>query len=65
MKSSLKTLKFVHYPVREAMRIAEMARHDCVLPVFIFSRPFYLHNIEALSQVRRNKSHIKNGNLVE
>jgi hyaluronoglucosaminidase len=42
------------------MRIAEMARHDYVLPVFIFSRPFYLYSIEALSEVRK-----KNGNLVE
>ncbi|XP_006202396.1 hyaluronidase-4-like [Vicugna pacos] len=50
LKSSLNALKFVHYRIREAMRIADMARHDYVLPVFIFSRPFYLHSIEALSQ---------------
>ncbi|XP_076977835.1 hyaluronidase-4-like isoform X3 [Tamandua tetradactyla] len=50
LNSSLNALKFVHYRVREAMRIAEMARHDYVLPVFIFSRPFYLHSMEALSQ---------------
>uniref|UniRef100_A0A673V050 Hyaluronidase n=1 Tax=Suricata suricatta TaxID=37032 RepID=A0A673V050_SURSU len=50
LKSSLNALKFVHYRVREAMRIAEMARQDYILPVFIFSRPFYLHSIEALSQ---------------
>jgi hyaluronoglucosaminidase len=60
LKSSLNALKFVHHRVREAMRIAEMARHDYVLPVFIFSRPFYLYSIEALSEVRK-----KNGNLVE
>lgn len=48
------------------MRIAEMARQGSVLPVFIFSRPFYLHSTEALSQVRKNMdTHIKNGNLVE
>ncbi|XP_008704123.1 hyaluronidase-4-like [Ursus maritimus] len=50
LKSSLNALKFVHYRVREAMRIAEMARHDYILPVFIFSRPFYLSSVEALSQ---------------
>ncbi|XP_006859428.1 PREDICTED: hyaluronidase-1-like [Chrysochloris asiatica] len=50
LKSSLNALRFVHYRVREAMRIAKMARQDYVLPVFIFSRPFYLHSIEALSQ---------------
>uniref|UniRef100_H0WAZ5 Hyaluronidase n=1 Tax=Cavia porcellus TaxID=10141 RepID=H0WAZ5_CAVPO len=38
LKSSLNALKFVHYRIREAMRIAEMARPDYVLPVFIFSR---------------------------
>ena len=67
LKSSLNALKFVHYRVREAMRIAEMAKDDYVLPVFIFSRPFYLNSVEALSQVRKKKySHtLKNGNLVE
>ncbi|XP_069852772.1 hyaluronidase-4-like [Dipodomys merriami] len=50
LKSSLNALRFVHHRVREAMRIAEMARHDYVLPVFIFSRPFYLHSIEVLSE---------------
>ncbi|KAM9216781.1 hyaluronidase-4-like [Dugong dugon] len=50
LKSSLNALKFVHYRLREAMRVAQMARHDYALPVFIFSRPFYLHSIEALSQ---------------
>ena len=56
LKSSLNALKFVHYRVREAMRIAEMAKDDYVLPVFIFSRPFYLHSIEALSQVRKKNT---------
>ncbi|XP_060051706.1 hyaluronidase-4 [Erinaceus europaeus] len=50
LKSSLNALKFVHFRIREAMRIAEVARHDYVLPVFIFSRPYYLHSIEGLSQ---------------
>ncbi|XP_008055266.1 hyaluronidase-4-like [Carlito syrichta] len=50
LKSSLNALKFVHYRIREAVRIAEMARHDYILPVFVFSRPFYLHSTEALSQ---------------
>nr|XP_008256472.1 hyaluronidase-4 isoform X1 [Oryctolagus cuniculus]XP_051704886.1 hyaluronidase-4 isoform X1 [Oryctolagus cuniculus] len=50
LKSSANALKFVHYRVREAMRIANMTRHDYVLPVFVFSRPFYLHSIETLSQ---------------
>lgn len=58
LKSSLNALKFVHFRVREALRVAEMSRKDYALPVFIFSRPFYLHSIEALSEVRKN-SHMK------
>ncbi|XP_004677230.1 PREDICTED: hyaluronidase-1-like [Condylura cristata] len=50
LKSSLNALKFAHYRIREALRIAQMARQDYALPVFIFSRPFYLHGIETLSQ---------------
>ncbi|XP_038175355.1 hyaluronidase-1-like [Arvicola amphibius] len=50
LKSSLNALKFVHFRVREALRVAEMSRKDYALPVFIFTRPFYLHSIEALSE---------------
>lgn len=55
LKSSLNALKFVHFRVREALRVAEKSRKDYALPVFIFSRPFYLHSIEALSEVRKKK----------
>lgn len=66
LKSSSNALKFVHYRIREAMRIAEMARRDYALPVFIFSRPFYLKSIEVLSEVRKGTfTHIKKINLVE
>ncbi|XP_021020908.1 hyaluronidase-1-like [Mus caroli] len=50
LKSNLNALKFVHFRVREALRVAKMARKDYALPVFIFSRPFYLQSIEALSE---------------
>ncbi|EDM15177.1 similar to hyaluronoglucosaminidase 2 [Rattus norvegicus] len=50
LKSDINALKFVHFRVREALRIAEKARKDYALPVFIFSRPFYLQSIEALSE---------------
>ncbi|XP_055464117.1 hyaluronidase-1-like [Psammomys obesus] len=50
LKSNLNALKFVHFRVREALRVAEMARKDYALPVFIFSRPFYLQSVEALSE---------------
>lgn len=63
--SSSNALKFVHYRVREAMRIAEKARHDYVLPAFVFCSPFYLHSIEILSHVRNSTSTHKNVNLVK
>ncbi|XP_040857851.1 hyaluronidase-4-like [Ochotona curzoniae] len=50
LKSSANALKFVHYRVREAMRVAALTTRDYVLPVFVFSRPFYLRSIETLSQ---------------
>ncbi|CAH6778348.1 Hyal6 [Phodopus roborovskii] len=50
LKSNLNALKFVHFRVRESLRVAEMARKDYALPVFVFSRPFYLHSTEALSE---------------
>lgn len=63
--SSSNALKFVHYQVREAMRIAEKARHDYVLPAFVFCSPFYLHSIEILSHVRNSTSTHKNVTLVK
>lgn len=65
LNSSSNALKFVHYRVREAMRIAAKSRHEYVLPVFIFFCPFYLHSIEVLSHVRNSTSTHKNINLVE
>ncbi|XP_040584641.1 hyaluronidase-like isoform X2 [Mesocricetus auratus] len=50
LKSNLNALKFVHFRVREALRVAEMSRKDYALPVFVFSRPFYLQSTEALSE---------------
>uniref|UniRef100_A0A8C3QNY9 Hyaluronidase n=1 Tax=Cyanoderma ruficeps TaxID=181631 RepID=A0A8C3QNY9_9PASS len=41
LKSSPNALKFVHYRVKEAIRVASIARNDYVLPVFVYSRPFY------------------------
>uniref|UniRef100_A0A8B9F9F6 Hyaluronidase n=1 Tax=Amazona collaria TaxID=241587 RepID=A0A8B9F9F6_9PSIT len=43
LKSSPNALKFVHYRVKEAIRVASMARKDYVLPVFVYSRPFYAY----------------------
>lgn len=53
LKSSANTVKFVHYRVKEAMRIASIARNDYTLPVFVYSRPFYAYTFVVLSEVSR------------
>ncbi len=53
LKSSANTVKFVHYRVKEAMRIASIARKDYTLPVFVYSRPFYAYTFVVLSEVSR------------
>ncbi|KAM4734137.1 hyaluronoglucosaminidase 6 isoform 1-T1 [Anableps anableps] len=50
LKSSSNTVKFVHYRVKEAMRIASIARTDYTLPVFVYSRPFYAYTFVVLSE---------------
>lgn len=52
LKSSPNTVKFVHYRVKEAMRIASIARVDLTLPVFVYSRPFYAYTFMVLSEVK-------------
>ncbi|XP_042325549.1 hyaluronidase-like [Sceloporus undulatus] len=51
LKSSPNALKFVHYRVKEAMRIASLAKKDYTLPVFVYSRPFYAYTFQALSEI--------------
>ncbi|KTG47689.1 hypothetical protein cypCar_00001846 [Cyprinus carpio] len=50
LKSSANTVKFVHYRVKGAMRIASIARNDYTLPVFVYSRPFYAYTFVVLSE---------------
>ncbi|XP_023647905.2 hyaluronoglucosaminidase 6 [Paramormyrops kingsleyae] len=50
LKSTPNTLKFVHYRVKEALRIASIARSDYMLPVFVYSRPFYAYTFHVLSE---------------
>uniref|UniRef100_A0A8D0GWN4 Hyaluronidase n=1 Tax=Sphenodon punctatus TaxID=8508 RepID=A0A8D0GWN4_SPHPU len=50
LKSSPNALKFVHYRVKEAIRIASIARKDYVLPVFVYSRPFYAYTLHVLTE---------------
>ncbi|NXS19117.1 HYAL Hyaluronidase, partial [Mystacornis crossleyi] len=50
LKSSPNALKFVHYRVKEAIRVASIARKDYILPVFVYSRPFYAYTFHALTE---------------
>ncbi|XP_052523757.1 hyaluronidase-1-like [Tympanuchus pallidicinctus] len=51
LKSSPNALKFVHYRVKEAIRVASIARKDYVLPVFVYSRPFYAYTFHVLTEI--------------
>ncbi|XP_048357242.1 hyaluronidase-4-like isoform X2 [Sphaerodactylus townsendi] len=50
LKSSPNALKFVRYRVKEALRIASIARKDYTLPVFVYSRPFYAYTFDLLTE---------------
>ncbi|XP_006012183.1 hyaluronoglucosaminidase 6 [Latimeria chalumnae] len=50
LKSTANALKFVHYRVKEAVRVASIAKKDYALPIFVYSRPFYTHSIQALTE---------------
>lgn len=56
LKSSPNALRFVHYRVKEAIRVASIARKDYVLPVFVYSRPFYAYTFHVLTEVSRQTS---------
>jgi len=51
LQSSDNTVKFVHHRVKEALRMASVARTDYALPVFVYSRPFYAYTFVVLSEV--------------
>ncbi|XP_072277069.1 hyaluronidase-2-like [Pyxicephalus adspersus] len=50
LKSSINGHKFVHYRVKEAMRVAEQ-HSGYSLPVFVYTRPTYKENLDLLSQM--------------
>ncbi|XP_043821750.1 hyaluronidase-1-like [Dromiciops gliroides] len=50
LKDSIYTQKFVHYRVKEAMRISRLARSDYALPVFVYTRLFYTYGNEPLTK---------------
>ncbi|XP_078423714.1 hyaluronoglucosaminidase 6 [Cetorhinus maximus] len=51
LKSSPNALKFVHYRLKEAIRLASIAKKDYVLPVFAYGRPFYAYAFEPLTEI--------------
>ncbi|XP_068107663.1 hyaluronidase-2 isoform X2 [Hyperolius riggenbachi] len=51
LKSSSNGLKFVYYRVKEAMRIAYKHHQDYSLPVFAYSRPTYIKQLDLLSMM--------------
>ncbi|XP_068943120.1 hyaluronidase-1-like [Petaurus breviceps papuanus] len=50
LKDSIYTQKFVHYRVKEAMRVSQMARSDYALPVFFYTRLFYSYGTDPLTK---------------
>ncbi|XP_020383368.1 hyaluronoglucosaminidase 6 isoform X1 [Rhincodon typus] len=51
LKSSPNALKFVHYRLKEAIRLASIAVKDHTLPVFAYGRPFYAYEFEPLTKI--------------
>ncbi|XP_063797468.1 hyaluronidase-2-like [Pseudophryne corroboree] len=51
LKSSANGRKFVHYRVKEAMRIAYKHHRDYSVPVFVYTRPTYIKNMDLLSEL--------------
>ncbi|XP_060135406.1 hyaluronidase-like [Zootoca vivipara] len=50
LKGSPNALKFVHHRVKEAIRIASIARKDYALPVFVYARPYYTNTFHAFAE---------------
>ncbi|XP_067856205.1 hyaluronoglucosaminidase 6 [Heptranchias perlo] len=51
LKSSPNALKFVHYRLKEAIRLASIAKKDYTLPVFAYGRPFYAYEFVPLTEI--------------
>ncbi|XP_069758777.1 hyaluronidase-2-like [Narcine bancroftii] len=51
LKSSSKAQKFVHYRLKEAIRLASIAHKDYVLPVFAYGRPYYAYEFLPLTEI--------------
>ncbi|XP_053572630.1 hyaluronidase-1-like [Bombina bombina] len=49
LKGSPNALKFVHHRVREATRVASLAREEYDIPVYVYARPFYSYTLHALT----------------
>ncbi|KAG9472274.1 hypothetical protein GDO78_020502 [Eleutherodactylus coqui] len=51
LESSSQGRLFVHFRVKEAMRIANKHHKDYALPVYVYSRPTYMKMLDTLSQM--------------
>ncbi|XP_075704017.1 hyaluronidase-2-like [Rhinoderma darwinii] len=51
LASSAQGRLFVHFRVKEAMRIANKHHKDYALPVYVYARPTYMRRLEPLSQM--------------
>ncbi|KAG9491699.1 hypothetical protein GDO78_000287 [Eleutherodactylus coqui] len=51
LESSSQGRMFVHFQVKEAMRIANKHHKDYTLPVYVYSRPTYMKIMDTLSQM--------------
>uniref|UniRef100_A0A8C5PJ58 Hyaluronidase n=1 Tax=Leptobrachium leishanense TaxID=445787 RepID=A0A8C5PJ58_9ANUR len=51
LKSSPNALKFVHHRVKEAMRVASLAKKGYDIPVFMYVRPFYAYTFHVLEDL--------------
>ncbi|XP_051886297.1 hyaluronoglucosaminidase 6 [Pristis pectinata] len=51
LKSSPNARKFVHYRLKEAIRLASIAQKDYALPVFAYGRPYYAYEFVPLTEI--------------
>ncbi|XP_072125404.1 hyaluronoglucosaminidase 6 [Mobula birostris] len=51
LKSNPKARSFVHYRLKEAIRLASIAHKDYALPVFAYGRPYYTYEFIPLTEI--------------
>lgn len=51
LKSTPNARRFVHYRLKEAIRLASIAHKDYTLPVFAYGRPYYAYEFVPLTEI--------------